>query len=107
MLVSLSSSPERQSYGGLLIHPSCSWHAPAALATARQERQQLADAARQPSITSWMVVTQPTTHPLWNHQDVLNDSTQWTISLRRKRGDRIGNSLAFSYSSIGMTSAIQ
>ena len=60
----------------------------------------------------------PTTHPLENlhgissviqvrdathHQDERSDSTQWTINLSRSLGERIGRSLAFSYSSMGMT----
>lgn len=42
-----------------------------------------------------------------HHQEDRNCSTQWTISRNRRRGDRMGRSRAFSYSSMGMTSAIQ
>ena len=38
-----------------------------------------------------------------HHQVDRRDSTQCTISFRRSRGDRIGKSRAFSYSSIGIT----
>ena len=47
------------------------------------------------------------TYPLENHHEDRSDSTQRTISLRRNRGLRIGSRRAFSYSSIGITRAIQ
>lgn len=42
-------------------------------------------------------------YPLENHHEDLSDSTQWTISFNLNLGLRMGNNLAFSYSSIGMT----
>lgn len=51
--------------------------------------------------------SQPTTQPEENHHELLRLSTQCAMSLSRRRGDRMGSSRAFSYSSIGMTSAIQ